>query len=94
LAEFCETGLRAGFNMIADATFLQRQQRERFVRLGESLGCEVSIIDCATPEEELRRRLIERSARGGDASDADTAVLDYQLAHHDPLTAQERARIY
>jgi predicted kinase len=43
------------------------------------------------PEAELRRRLRERIARGGDASEAGEAVLDDQLQHAEPLDAAERA---
>jgi predicted kinase len=91
LAECCTTGLRAGFDMIADATFLRRAQRARFRALAESLGAGFAIVDCSAPRQVLEARIRERAARRQDASDADLAVLEYQLSHHDPLSQAERA---
>jgi aminoglycoside phosphotransferase family enzyme/predicted kinase len=90
MARHCETGLRAGFDMIADATFLQRRQRDTFRALAAALGCGFVIADCAAPQAVLEQRLRQRAARGADASDADLAVLRHQLAHHEPLTPAER----
>jgi predicted kinase len=93
LEECCATGLRAGFDMIADATFLQREHRARFLALAESLGVAFGIVDCAAPREVLEARIRERAARRQDASDADLAVLAHQLGHQDPLSEAERARV-
>jgi predicted kinase len=90
LARHCETGLRAGFDMIADATFLQGRYRETFRGLATALGSGFVIVDCNAPPALLEERLRQRSARGTDASDADLAVLRHQLAHHDSLTPEER----
>ena len=94
LAEHCATGLRAGFDMIADATFLDRGQRQKFQNLAESLGVILAIVDCSAPVGVLRSRIRERSALRQDASDADLAVLEHQLQHHDPLTRAERALVF
>lgn len=93
LARHCETGLRAGFDMIADATFLRRRHRRWFIDLAASLGATPLIVDCSAPEEVLRARITDRAARRRDASDADNAVLDHQLAHHEPLDEAERALV-
>ena len=90
LAECCAIGLRAGFDMIADATFLGRVQREQFLQLADSLGAGFAIVDCSAPREVLEARIRERAARRQDASDADLAVLEHQLSHHDPLSVGER----
>jgi predicted kinase len=90
LARHCETGLRAGFDMIADATFLQRRYREEFRELATALGTRLVIVDCGAPPALLKERLRQRSARGADASDADLEVLRHQLSHHDPLAPDER----
>ena len=94
LYRHCETGLRAGFDMIADATFLRLQHRERFRELARSLAVELSIVDCSAPEEVLRERIRNRAAGQSDASDADIAVLEHQLRHHDPLTDPERELVW
>jgi uncharacterized protein len=90
LARHCETGLRAGFDMIADATFLQQRHRDAFRDQATALGSGFLIVDCAAPPALLEERLRQRMTGGADASDADLAVLRHQLAHHDPLTAAER----
>lgn len=90
LARHCATGLRAGFDMIADATFLRRRDRARFHELAASLGAGFVIVECQASPELLEQRLRQRAAQQADASDADVAVLRYQLTHHDPLAAEER----
>ena len=91
LARHCETGLRAGFDMLADASFLAERHRTAFLDLAEATGARPLIVNCSAPEAILRARVRGRLRRGGDASDADLAVLEHQLAHHEPLTARERA---
>jgi hypothetical protein len=89
LARYCETGLRAGFNMIADATFLNQEWRSRFLDLALRLGAQATIMECSAPLETLKARIRQRAAEGLDESDADLAVLEYQLTHFDPLDDQE-----
>jgi aminoglycoside phosphotransferase family enzyme/predicted kinase len=93
LARHCETGLRAGFDMIADAAFLRRRHRAWFLELAESLGVELTIVDCSAPQDVLRARIRKRAAQHRDASDADLAVLEHQLSHHDPLSDRERGLV-
>lgn len=90
LARHCETGLRAGFSMIADATFLQRRHRELFIEMARRVGVQAGIIDCRADRETLRERIRLRTAASRDASDADLAVLEHQLRHHDPLIEIEK----
>ena len=93
LAQHCETGLRAGFDMIADATFLRKKHRAWFIELAASLGADLSIVDCFAPPDVLRKRIRERAEMARDASDADLVVLDHQLRNHDPLDESERALV-
>jgi predicted kinase len=51
-------------------------------------------VDCNAPLEVLRSRIRARSAERQDASDADIAVLEYQLEHHDPFDEAERALVF
>lgn len=90
LARHCETGLTAGFNMIVDAAFLQREWRSRFLNLALRLGARASIMECSAPRDTLQARIRQRAAEGLDESEADMAVLEYQLAHFDPLDDEER----
>jgi aminoglycoside phosphotransferase family enzyme/predicted kinase len=91
LARFCETGLRSGFNMIADATFLRSRHRDLFASVAAANGARFVILDCAAPVPVLQDRIRSRQAGNLDASDADLAVLEHQLTHHDPLSASEQA---
>jgi predicted kinase len=93
LAECCAIGLRAGFDMIADATFLRRVHRDHFLALAESIGAGFAIVDCSAPRDVLEARISARAAERKDASDADLAVLAHQLGHHDPLDDSELARV-
>jgi predicted kinase len=49
------------------------------------------ILDIEAPLPVLREWLLRRRARGGDASEAGLEVLEEQLAHREPLTAEELA---
>jgi len=93
LLAICRIGCRAGFPMIADATFLSRRQRERFAVQARRLGVPFSIIACEAPVEVLRARIEARAQTRRDPSDADLAVLTAQLRTREPLTDAERARV-
>ncbi len=91
LARYCEAGLRSGFDMIADATFLRRRFRDQFADIAALTGARFVILDCSAPERVLQDRIRGRRAESTDASDADLAVLDHQFADHDPLSEHEKA---
>jgi len=86
--------LEAGYPVIVDATFLERAHRDNFRALAAELEVPFHILHCNAPEAELRRRITERLARGGDASEADPGVLDLQLRQREPLTPAEQASAY
>jgi len=90
LAAFCKTGLNAGFNMIADATFAKRHWRSQFIDLARSAGARPVIFECSAPLETLKARIRQRMAEDSDESDADLEVLEYQLTHFEPLDPAER----
>ena len=68
--------LRDGYPVVVDATFLKQADRTRFRRFAESEGVPFAILDCHADVQTLRQRIVDRNARGNDASDADFAVLD------------------
>ncbi len=90
LAGLAEGVIRAGFPVIVDATFLERRRREHFRALAMRLDVPFLILHCHAPEPLLREWIRQRLAGADDASDADLAVLDHQLARQEPLTAAER----
>lgn len=84
LEELAATVLAAGYPVIVDATFMHRPLRERFRALARRLGVPFHVLLCQADPAELRRRV---AARQGDASEADLAVLESQLAAWEPPDA-------
>ena len=91
LSSLAAVVLKAGITAIVDATFLKCSQRQMFRDLAGTHAVKFSIVECVAPPAALRARVIERLARGDDASDATTQVLSDQLEQREPLSAQEQA---
>lgn len=83
--------LRAGYPVIVDAAFLQRQERRQFQALAAELQVPFSILDCTAHPDTLRQRVTTRAATRADASEADAQVLARQLATRQCLEADEQA---
>ena len=84
--------LDAGWPLVVDATCLRRWQRDLFRELAAERGVPFLIVDCHAAAEVLRQRVGARATRDGDASEADLAVLEQQLANlseDDALHAEE-----
>ena len=77
--------------MILDATFLAAEQRQQAVALAAELGVRCIVIDFRASADTLRARVQQRV---GDASEADLAVLEDQLAHAQPLSADEPCEVF
>jgi len=84
LAEVAGDLIRAGENVIVDATFIERSRRDEFIALAGSLGTVARILYCDASIEVMRERLAARSASGLDPSEATAEVLDYQLDRFEP----------
>jgi predicted kinase len=84
--------LRAGYNVIVDATFLRRSDRARFAMLAADVEASFRILHLAADPDTLRARIARRSAQSRDPSEATLDVLDWQLSHADALDADELAR--
>ncbi|MEP6721514.1 MAG: AAA family ATPase [Variovorax sp.] len=91
LAECARTALQAGYPVIVDAAFLRRRERRAFRALAAELRVPFSILHCRASEVQLRRRVVARGVDATDASEAGLAVLERQLASHEPLDDDERA---
>ena len=89
LLKLAATVLDAGYSVIVDATFLRHEQRKPFERLAGEKGVKFVLLAFRAAPQTLRQRLLQRS---GDASDADLAVLERQLAAREPLAADEQGR--
>ena len=81
--------IEAGFNVIADASFLLYTDRQILEALADRRDVALVWIDVGAGDGVLVQRLRDRTVSGDDASEADTAVLEYQRKHADQLTAAE-----
>jgi hypothetical protein len=93
LARLARDIVEAGWPVIVDAAFLDREQRRHFAMLARDLGVPFLIFDVRASEECMRERLAMRTSQGRDPSDASAAVLAQQLASHHPLTAEEMPHV-
>ncbi len=93
LLDLTRMGVNAGYPVIVDATFLKRWQRDLFRREAGSRNVPFIIIDVVAPEAVLHSRIAARLAQGGDASEANAAVLRQQRAQAEALTAEESSRV-
>jgi aminoglycoside phosphotransferase family enzyme/predicted kinase len=84
--------LEAGFNVIVDASFLNRADRERILALARRHDVAFTFVATTADRDELRQRIRKRAVTGKDASEADTSVLEHQFEHSDPLNEAERER--
>jgi hypothetical protein len=91
LADLAQGVLRAGFPTIVDAAFLRRDERARMEHLAGELQVPFKLLDCQAPMNVLRERVRQRTERGGDASEADVAVLERLATQHEVLDEHERA---
>lgn len=89
LAEAAAAAARARWPAVVDATFLRRSERETFRALARDVGAPCAILSCTAPEAVLRERIAARARSGGDASEADLAVLARQLEVREPLDDEE-----
>jgi hypothetical protein len=90
LAQLADAVLAAGWPVIVDATFSKRWQRALFRDLARRRGVPFRILDFDLPVAILAERVAQRARAGGDASEADLAVLARQIATQEPLDDTER----
>jgi hypothetical protein len=81
--------LQAGWSVVVDAAFLKRADRDAFRALAQQLGASFSILAPQATPEQLRQRILARSAAGQDASEATLAVLAQQMKTMEPLAPDE-----
>ena len=91
LVELAHHILGAGYPVLVDAANLKAWQRKAFRELAAARGVPFVILACTAPEAVLQARLATRRAAGRDASEADQAVLAYQMRAREAITSDEEA---
>ncbi len=79
LFDDCDAALGAGQTVIADATFLREEDRDKIAQVAEDWGATFRGVWLDTPPDILRART---AAREGDVSDAGPSVVDIQLTQN------------
>jgi aminoglycoside phosphotransferase family enzyme/predicted kinase len=90
LCRCAAAALAAGLDVVVDATFLRRQQRQLFAALARRCGARFGLLVCEVDPRRARQRVEDRRRLGGDPSDADAAVIERQLQTLEPITPRER----
>lgn len=85
--------LSGGYDTIVDASFARRADRALFRSLAAQIGVCVRIVHCHAPLPLLRERVAQRHGAGSDESEADIAVLDWQLTQFEPIGADEQISV-
>jgi hypothetical protein len=76
LLEEADHVLAHGGGVIADATFIERQNRLRLIELARRWECPAVFLECVADEDTIHRRLDRRSANGASRADDDPARSD------------------
>ena len=89
LKELAYSTLQSGFNVIVDATFLSRFQRQEFYLLANSAQVKFIILDFLATENVLHERIKKRTKNNRSASEADINILLNQIENQELLSAEE-----
>jgi aminoglycoside phosphotransferase family enzyme/predicted kinase len=93
LRSCAEAALAGGENVVVDAAFLRRHERESFADLAARSDATFTILHSTAPAALLRQRVAERSTRRDDASEAGLDVLARQPGHWEDFHAGEQTSV-
>jgi uncharacterized protein len=85
LFQRAECLLSDGRSVLLDASFIRAHHRRQAMQMATRLGAELSVLECWCPEDELRRRLESRVARGDAVSDGRWELVAQQRQVFEPL---------
>lgn len=89
MADVAEKIMQSGFPVIADATYLNRDDREALATLADRMNAPHVILGCSASLEVLEDRVRRRLRDARDPSDADLEVLHGQLRKQDSFGESE-----
>ena len=85
--------LEARHNVILDAAFLKKEQRDAARAVATRANLDTVLVYPEAPADVLRARLAKRATLRDEASEADLAVLEHQLGTAEEPLAEEGALI-
>lgn len=91
LAEIASTVLKAGYNVVIDATYNERQHRAMLSQIAQEHTTPITWLEIDIPEEFVLARIAARQLEDDDASDASINVARRQLSNRQPITPEELA---
>ncbi len=91
LADVARAAIAGEIDVVVDAAFLRRAERDAMRALARALGARCVVVDCRAPRAVLEQRLEARSRAGTDASDATVDVLALQWRVPEPIAGDEAA---
>ncbi len=94
LREMAAMLLCAGWSVLVDAAFLKLADRQSFRDLASAMGVQFSLLAPQASPEQLRQRILTRSAVGKDESEATLEVLALQMQVLEPLTPEELSSVF
>ena len=94
MAELAITLANAGENVIVDAACLKRRDREILRGAAAEAGVRSKLLELTAPTGILKERIRSRAKKGGDPSEADEQVLEWQLENAEGVSADEKAVVF
>lgn len=86
LEESAFIALKSGFSVILDATFLKRAHRQTFIDIAKNLGLNYLLIGFEQNKKLLKARIDERISAGNSISEANSSLLENQLAIYESFS--------
>ena len=74
LFQLAREALQLGLSVIIDASFTDETQRRTALKVAGETSSSLIELECHAPDEVVSERLLTRTKRGGDASDADLTI--------------------
>ncbi|RMF15818.1 MAG: hypothetical protein D6758_09135 [Gammaproteobacteria bacterium] len=90
VAELSARVLEYGYPVIADATYLRREERARLEDVAEAHAVPFVLVRCTADDSLIEQWLEERKAQGRDAAEADVKVFRKQKAQLEELDEAEQ----
>lgn len=90
LLDLAKIVIKAGLNVVIDATFLLYSQRIMFYNLAKLLKAPFFILHCQTNHSEIIQRIKKRRLQNKLISEANISILEHQKKLNEPLSKLEQ----